>query len=184
VDLYRVFSWDGASTGRQSGGPLFVARDRQGAGRHDAPARYGAWYCARDAVAAVAESIQFFRGSVLTAADFQRPTGIDKALARLWLDDEALIVDLDDARELVARKVRPSNVATRRRPVTQRLALAMFEEGVAGFQWWSTLEAEWANVTLFHERVVRRVRLVAPPQSLTMALPEVREAAAYLGIRI
>lgn len=184
MDLYRVFSWDGKSAGREPGGPLFVARDRQGSGRHDAPARYGAWYCARDAVAAVAESIQYFRGSVLATTDFQQPSGGTKALARLWLDDETAIVDLDDARELVARKVRPSHVATRRRPVTQRLALALFEEGIAGFRWWSTLEAEWTNVTLFHERVVRRVRLVAPPQSLTVALPEVREAAEHLGIRI
>ena len=184
MDLYRVFTWDGDSIGNQPGGPLFVARDRQGAGRHDAPARYGAWYCARDAVSAVAESIQFFRGAVLGSGDLRRPGGAGKALATLSLDADAVLVDLDDPRQLVARKLRPSGVATRRRVVTQPLAIAIFEEGAVGFRWWSTLDAEWTNLTLFHERALRRVRVVGSPQPLTTTMPAVRTAADHLGIRI
>lgn len=184
MDLYRVFSWDGESTGRRAGGPLFVARERQGPGRHDAPARYGAWYCAREAVSAVAEAIQFFRGSALTSADLRRAGGLRKALVKLQLDDDAVLVDLDEPRELVARKLRPSAVATRRRAMTQPLAVVIFEEGAAGFSWWSTLDADWTNVTLFHQRAVKQVRVAEPPQPLTTTMPEVLAAADHLGVRI
>ena len=105
MNLFRVFDWDGSSLGRREGGPLFVARGRQGAGRHDAPASYGAWYCARDAVSAVAESIQYLRGHVLTEEDFLRLAGTTKAIVSLHLDDSLKLVDLDDPSELAARRV-------------------------------------------------------------------------------
>ena len=70
-----------------------------------------------------------------------------------------------------------------RRSVTQRIAASVFEEGAGGLLWWSTLEAEWANVTLFHERALPHVSIAAPPRTLTTGMPEVRQAAAFLGIR-
>jgi RES domain len=182
VKLFRVFSWDGASLGRRAGGPLYVARSRQGAGRHDAPTLYGAWYCSRDAVSAVAESIQFLRGSLLTDDDFARNGDVVKALVELELDHAVALVDLDDASQLVKRRLRPSQVATLRRAATQRMAAAIYEEGAAGLLWWSTLEAEWTNVTLFHERVLGKVRAVGPPRKLSTQMPEVQNAAAHLGI--
>jgi hypothetical protein len=184
VDLFRVFSWDGASLGDQDGGPLFVARARQGAGRHDRPERYAAWYCSRESVSAVAESIQYFRGRLLTDEQFRRSGDVRKALVGLRLADDLLFVDLDDPQELMARRIRPSRVATSRRPVTQRLAADIFEEGAAGLLWWSTLDAEWTNVTLFHERVLPHVTIVAPPRKLSTEMLEVQEAADHLAIRI
>jgi hypothetical protein len=83
VDLFRAFDWDGAALGRAEGGPLFVARDRQGAGRHDQPERYGAWYCSHDALSAVAECIQSFRGETIDDDDFIRPRGQRKALVTI-----------------------------------------------------------------------------------------------------
>lgn len=184
MELFRVFEWDGASLGRREGGPLFVARSRQGAGRHDAPALYGAWYCSRDAVSAVAESIQYLRGQVLTREDFQRAGGFTKALVALRLEAAPLLIDLDDPSQLVARRVRPSQIATRRRSTTQRMAAAVFQEGAAGLMWWSTLDAEWTNVTLFHERVVAQVSIVTPPRQLATEMTEVQQAAEHLGVRI
>lgn len=180
--LYRVFDWDGASLTDEAGGPLHVARTRQGAGRHDAPARYGAWYCSRVEMAAVAECIQAFRGQTLTDEDLARPGGPRKALAALDVDDRLRVVDLDDAIALVKRRLRPSHVATPRRDVTQRIAVSVFEEGAAGLGWWSVLDADWAHVTLFHERAVRRVRLAAPPEPLSIDLPVLRDAAAHIGV--
>ncbi len=75
----------------------------------------------------------------------------------------------------------------RRRPhagATQRIASAIFDEGAAGFQWWSTLDAEWINVTLFDERARAHVRVAAAPRLLSVRSAEVREAAARLGVRI
>lgn len=184
MQLFRVFDWDGSSAGNAPGGPLFVARRLQGAGRHDAPDKYGAWYCSRDLVSAVAESIKFARGQVLEDSDFVSAGGTVRTLIELRLDEAVRLVDLDDPRELVTRRIRPSQVATGRRPVTQGIASAIFDEGATGFTWRSTLEAEWSNVTLFHERALRHVSIVAPPTRLSSRLPEVKAAADRLGIRI
>jgi hypothetical protein len=179
-----VFDWDGSSLGRREGGPLHVARSRQGAGRHDAPNLYGAWYCSRRAVSAVAESIQYLRGHDLSDDDFRRHGGRIKALVGLRLHEASDVVDLDDPSQLAMRQLRPSQVATMRRAVTQRLAASIFGEGAAGMMWWSTLEAEWTNVTLFHERALPSVAIVQPPRALTTRLPEVQEAALHLGIQL
>jgi hypothetical protein len=184
LDLFRVFDWDGTSVGRGPGGPLFVARDRQGAGRHDAPAKYGAWYCSRVAVSAVAEAIKFLRGHRLEDEDLTRPDGTRRALAHFTLEHASRLVDLDDPRTLVARRLRPSEVATSRRAVTQHIAAALFDEDAAGLLWWSTLESSWINATLFAERVRADVVLVEHPTPLTTALPELRQAAEHLGIDV
>jgi hypothetical protein len=184
VELVRVFDWDGHSLGRSDGGPLYVARARQGSGRHDAPALYCAWYCSLAAISAIAETIQYLRGHRVTDADFRRVGGTTKAIVRLRVADSLPVVDLDDPSELVARGRRPSQVATLRRAVTQRIAADIFAEGVIGLRWWSTLEAEWTNVTLFHERAVRHVSIVEAPRRLSTRLIEVQQAADHLGIHV
>jgi hypothetical protein len=184
VDLFRVFDWDGSSRGRADGGPLFVARARQGAGRHDNPADYGAWYCSRAAAAAVAECIQSLRGHVLQDSDFTRRQGRTKALVALRLNDRAAVVDLDDPSELVSRRLRPSQVAMLQRRVTQAIAASLFREGVGGLSWWSTLNSDWTNVTLFHERALPLVDVAEAPRALSTQLAEVREAAERIGITI
>jgi hypothetical protein len=107
-----------------------------------------------------------------------------KAMVELVAADELALVDLDDARELLKRRLRPSQVATLRRAVTQRIAATVFDEGASGLEWWSTLEAEWRNVTLFHERALPRVAVAAAPRALSVRLPVVREAAERLGIAL
>jgi hypothetical protein len=126
MELFRVFDWDGASLGRREGGPLHVARARQGAGRHDAPDRYGAWYCSRDPLSAIAESIQYLRGHVLADDDFLRPEGRRKALVTLRADAALNLVDLDDPAGLGGRRLRPSQVAGRGGGVAQGLAASIF----------------------------------------------------------
>ena len=182
--LFRVFDWDGATLGRAAGGPLSVARARQGSGRHDAPHRYGAWYCSREAVSAIAECLQYLRGHSLTDADFLRVGPTTKAIVALRVADSLEIVNLDDPAELLDRRLRPSEVATMRRAVTQKISTSLFDAGADGLEWWSTLEAEWRNVTLFHERAIAHVAVEAPPRRLTVTLPEVRLAADQLGIAI
>lgn len=184
MDLFRVFDWHGSSIGSAQGGPLFVARHLQGSGRHDAPDKYGAWYCSRDAVAAVAESIKFLRGQSVRDRDFVRADDTRKTLVGLRLDHALSLVDLDDPLELAARQIRPSHVATSRRAVTQRIASSIFDEGAGGLLWWSTLEAEWTNVTLFYERALPHVSIVAHPRRLSIRLREVKEAAERIGIQV
>jgi RES domain-containing protein len=179
MTLYRVFPW----APRRFVRPLDVPRERQGANRHDNPDLYTALYLSRDPISAIAEAIQGFRGRTLSDLDFERSDGRRLALASL--DDAAVppLVDLDDPAVLVAHGWRPSQVATRRRPTTQGLARALFEEGAAGCSWWSALEAEWTNVTLFGRRG-GPMRLAAPTEPLTVTHPGVIAAAARLGVAL
>lgn len=182
--LYRVFPHVPGRESLEEGGPLFVPRERQGTGRHDNPDHYGALYVSRSAESAVAERIQAFRGQTIGDDDLARRDGSRYALVSL--DDTSLSgeVDLDDPSELVRRALRPSGVATRRREITRRMALSVYEEGVPGFAWWSTLEAAWANVTLFAERVSGRLSIQDDPLPLSVDHPAVRAAADLLGIRL
>jgi hypothetical protein len=183
--LYRVFRAIPGAPQTERGGALYVARDRQGAGRHDDPSRYGAYYAARTPEAAVAEVIQAFRGRDLVDADLALVSGAVQTLA--VLDDEALgpLTDLDDPAVLTAQGWRPSRVASRDRSITQPMAVAAFTDGALGLSWWSTLDAAWTNVTLFAERTVAAGAVsVVDTERLTIRHPAVQAAAAHLGIPI
>lgn len=182
--LYRVFPLlEGAVPG-EPGGPLYVPRERQGAGRHDRPDLYGALYASRTDVAAVAERIQAFRGQTLTDADLRRVDGVADALVGLDDGDLGDLLDLDDANELARRDLRPSRVATRERAITRGIAEVVFEEGWRGFEWWSTLESSWTHVTLFAERAVGGLAVAGEPEDLTSVHPALRAAAEALGVRL
>lgn len=62
------------------------------------------------------------------------------------------------------------------------MALALYEDGLPGFEWWSTIEASWINVTLFEDRVIDKLTLVGEPEPLTLDHPAVRDAADAVGV--
>lgn len=177
MTLYRVFPL----APRRLPRPLDVPRASQGANRHDNPDRYTALYLAREPISAVAEAIQGFRGRTLSDPDLERRDG--RRLALVALDDAELppLIDLDDPAVLAANGWRPSRIATRRRPTTQAIAAALFDDGAVGCSWWSTLEAEWTNVTLFGERI-GRLPLAGPAEALSVRHPAVVAAADHLGV--
>jgi hypothetical protein len=182
--LHRVFRALESVAANTRGGALFVPRDRQGAGRHDDPARYGAFYAARSPVAAVAETIQAFRGRDLGPEDLELADG--SRLTLVTFDDASLkgMVDLDDPAVLVDEGWRPSGVASRDRAVTQAMAARAFDAGALGLSWWSTLDSAWTNVTLFAERTIDAGVIVpaADPEPLSLKHPAVVAAADHLGI--
>lgn len=183
--LYRVFRATPGAGATDRGGPLYVPRDRQGAGRHDDPSRYGAWYAARTPEAAVAEVIQAFRGRDLVDADLALAGGAHQSLA--IVDDAAIgeLIDLDDPAVLTRQGWRPSRVASRDRSVTQPMAVRAFDDGALGLSWWSTLDAAWTNVTLFAERTIATTAVsVVSTERLSVRHPAVQSAAAHLGIPI
>ena len=182
--LYRVFPLHPDARPEEAGGPLYVPRARQGAGRHDHPERYGALYLSRIPESAVAEHIQDFRGQVLGDVDFRFFGGARYALATFNDSTLTRLVDLDDPMELGSRQLRPALVATHDRAVTQGVALRIFEEGMLGFSWWSTLEAAWPNVTLFAERSSPFLALVGTPELLSVRHPVVRTAAQLIGVTL
>lgn len=182
--LYRAFPWSRGVGVRDAGGPLFVPRIDQGYGRHDDPSAYGVLYLSRSAESAAAEYLKDLRRHEVSPKDLE----IDGTrLALATLDEEGLparLLDLDDPRNLVARNLRPSGVATHDRDVTQVLAGGIFDDGHVGFEWWSTIEASWINVTLFAERALAAISLVGEPEVLTLDHPVVRAAARIVGVRL
>jgi RES domain-containing protein len=179
--LYRTFPRTPGAGATEPGGPLFVPRLDQRRGRHDNPDAYGALYLSRVPASPIAEIL---RDYVDRAAPPQPLFREGSPIGLASVDDSALgdLLDLDDPRTLVARDLRPSGVATRTRSRTQKLALALHGEGVAGFEWWSAIEASWINVTLFAERVVDALEVVGEPEQLTLDHPAVRDAADAVGV--
>lgn len=133
-------------------------------------------------MSAVAEQLARFRGRPFRAA-FLRRRGHALALTRYRLSDTRAVLDLDDPAVLIARGLRPSQIATRHRTLTQAIAVAAFDDDHAygGLRWWSTLEASWINVTLFAERVTTDLT-IARPEVLDATSGTVVDACAVLGL--
>jgi RES domain len=182
VRLWRVLPWDPSAPVGQPGHTLWVPREYQGNGRHDAPDLYGCIYLAEVTVSAVAEMLAPFRGTGDLQPELLVRSGRRLALAELELAGDATLIDLDDPAVLIAESLRPSIVATGQRSVTQAYAVGQFERHseAAGLRWWSTLEASWIQVTLFDRALgglsVRGVRTLAIDDEAVMA------AATFLGL--
>ena len=162
---------------------MWVSRDYQGEGRHDAPDRYGALYVTESPTSAIAEQLARFRGRRLRPEMLIR-RGDPLALVRYELADGSELIDLDDPGVLLRQTLRPSQVATRRRHVTQATAAELFagHPRASGLRWWSTLEASWINVTLFAERAASKLRAYAPVVLSDQQLPALDEACLALGL--
>ena len=183
MTLYRCFAWNERARPREADGALWVPRSFQGEGRHDNPDVYGCLYLADRPLSCVVEQLARFRGQRLTPALLRR-RGLPLGLAELDLDDEAELIDLDDAAVLMREALRPSVVATRQRDTTQPQARRLFDRHprAAGLRWWSTFESIWVNVTLF-DRAVKQLRLRSV-RALTVEDPAVVEVAQFFAWRV
>jgi RES domain len=183
VILFRCLAWDKAASPRARGGPLWFPRMLQGNGRHDNPALYGCLYVSLEPVSAVAEQIQRLAGTILEPPDLVR-RGLPLALAAIDFDEVLELVDLDDPAVLVGEGLRPSQVATNNRSVTQAGAVDVFTRHAeaAGLRWWSTIEALWPNVTIFDR--ADELLAVKDVHELELGDEVLVEAADYLGLPI
>lgn len=147
--LYRVLPWLADAAEGEPGHPLYVP-EPSGSGRADNPGRYGALYLSDAEAGAVAEAFGNLR--LWTPRMFVRPDlpGSVRALATYALRDAAAIFDLDAADALKALRLRPSDVVTRDRAVTQRWALAVYEmRRWSGLRWWSYYEPRWHSYAIW-----------------------------------
>jgi hypothetical protein len=183
VILFRCLAWDRAASPRARGGPLWFPRMLQGNGRHDNPEVYGCLYVSVEPVSAVAEQLQRLAGTSLEEPDLVR-RGLPLALAAIDFDERAELVDLDDPAVLVGEGLRPSQVATNDRSLTQTGAgeIHARHPQAVGLRWWSTIEALWPNVTLFDR--ADELLGVEDVQPLELGDGIVIEAAEYLGLPI
>jgi hypothetical protein len=182
VILWRVLPWDPSARPGAPGGALWFPRPFQGTARHDNPSSYGCLYVTEAPVSAIAEALAPFRGTGDMEPEMLTRMERPLALARLELREGARLLDLDDPAVLLDAGLRPSEVATNHRNVTQPEAARLHEQhpNAAGLRWWSTLEASWINATLF-DRAARRLR-VRDVRALAAADEDVRAAAAFLGL--
>lgn len=181
--LWRLLPFQRRASPHEPGGTLWFPRELQGAGRHDNPERYACLYVSENPVSALAEALAPFRGAgALSSAMFSH-AGRRLALAQIELLGEGRgLLDLDDPRVLARVGLRPSQVATSTRGVTQAYAARLFEEypEAIGLRWWSALEASLLNLTLY-DRAAPNLALV-DVQMFTLEHPAVLEAAEMLGL--
>jgi len=175
--LFRVFPWIRDARRRRRGHPLF-ATPIQGAGRVDNPEHYRTLYASDSATGAIAEA--FGNHGIWSPQLLQGPPDLPGSVRALAaLDAEKIeILDLDDARELVRRRLRPSAVVTRERSVTQNWALEVFrEKRWAGVRWWSYYDPRWGSFGVWHSSSLRPVEITP----LTPEHPALIEAANILS---
>jgi len=177
---YRVFPYLSAARRGDPGHAEYVGQ--QGSGRLDNPDHYEVRYLAEAPVTAVAE--RFGELVRWTPAMFRHVRGASLALATFEVPDSLRRVDLDDARALADRRLRPTQVVRRHLPTTQAWALDIFREKVSarggprwdGVRWWSWYRPEWPVLGLW--RGEPELLSVEP---LGLDHPAVREAALALG---
>jgi hypothetical protein len=183
VILFRCLAWDKAASPSARGGPLWFPRMLQGNGRHDNPELYGCLYVSAEPLSAVAEQLQRLAGTSLEAPDLIR-RGLPRARAAHDDDETRELVDLDDPAVLVGEGLRPSQIATNDRSITQAGAgeIHARHTQAVGVRWWSTIEALWPNVTLFDR--AEGLLDVEDVHPLELGDGIVVEAAEYLGLPI
>jgi hypothetical protein len=166
------------------GGALWFPRELQGTGRHDNPERYGCLYLSESPLSAVAEALTQFRGAGVLTQGMLIRANLPLALVQVDCAGDKRLLDLDDPEVLTSTRLRPSQVATKARAVTQAYAARIFDAHPAavGLRWWSTLEASLTNFTLY-DRAASALRLV-DSETLTLDHTATQEAADLLGLTI
>lgn len=174
--LYRVFPWIENARQGDPGHPLYVARP-QGHGRVDNPEHYLTLYASDEERGAIGEA--FGNHAVWTRDLLQGPPGLPGSQrALVELDSGGVeIVDLDDPSVLLDQGLRPSEVVTRHRAITQGWALAIYREGRwGGVRWWSYYEPDVGSFGVWDVPSLRVVQ-VSP---LAEKVDLVRQVAAAM----
>ena len=185
--LYRVFRYRSTAKPGESGHPLFVFKP-QTSGRWDNPGEYDTWYLARAPECAVGETFGDLR--VWREATFSTlfPDDTRRVLGTFEVPDTIALLDLDDARNLFDRHLRPTQIAIRNRPATQSIALEAFREKNAdgtrkwaGLSWWSTRWPAWTPICLWASPTDTPPHTLVDIQDLTTSHPAVADAARTLA---
>jgi hypothetical protein len=148
--FYRVFPFLVNAPARQPGGALYVP-PQSGSGRLDNPDLYSVLYVGNSPAGAVAEA--FGRFPEWTPAILRGSPSLEgsvRALARYELDAREPVCDLDDPKQLLRLRLRPSHVVSREYARTRAWARRIFEtHNWAGISWWSYYDPQWTSVGLW-----------------------------------
>jgi len=177
MKLFRVCPWDRTAERAEPGHPLYVP-PTQGAGRVDNPHLYRVLYASDSPVGAIAE--RFGNLAIWNDAMLRPPRALPRSkLSLIEYEAERLqTVDLDEPRELLRLELRPSQVISRERALTQRWAERIYQEGRwDGVRWWSYYGSQWGSLGLWRSAELEIVSL-AP---LTRTHRALADAAAAIG---
>jgi hypothetical protein len=174
VIVWRVAPVDPRARRGRPFHPLYIPPS---SGRHriDNADLYTVLYASAQPAGAVAEAFASFMpwGDYLLA----HPRGAVRRLVAFDVSDAPPLLDLDDARALVRRRLRPSQVVTRDRGITQAWARAVWEEAEwAGVRWWSYHDPRWTTLGLWTTDGIK----IATIEDLGAIHPAVVEAAEVL----
>lgn len=180
--LYRTFAYLRTARSGESGHPDYLHLP-QGRHRLDNPVHYSVWYLAESPSGAVGETFGDLPRWHSPMLDVPALPGSVRALGVYELPDSLPLLDLDDGRNLADRAVRPTQVVTRVRAVTQAWALRVFDErdsgGArlwAGVRWWSYHRPTWPVFGIWGHTPVN-----VDVQVLTMSHPAISDAARNLS---
>jgi hypothetical protein len=119
-------------------------------GRLDNPSEYDCWYLAAEASGAIGETFGDLDLWISNMFVFPALPGATRALGTYEVDDAIPVLDLDDARNLLALGLRPTQVVERNRAVSQGWALQIYNQLTptgarrwSGVRWWSYHRPQW-----------------------------------------
>ena len=182
--LYRVAPYLASAKPKDPGHPEYLPSPL-GEGRIDNRGLYHVWYLSVTEAGAIGE---VFEGHPIWNDKMFKYKGISGArfaLHTFSVPDACRIVDLDDAQRLLDYGLRPTQVVSRNKSVTQIWARKLYNDVIMtgpaweGVRWWSRLNPDWPVIGLFR---------VTPTYVRTSALepahPAVQDAAQTLRRRI
>jgi hypothetical protein len=181
--LHRVIPHRPEAAPGRPGSPLYRS-PAQGGGRLDNSDRYFVYYFSIESSGAIGE--MFGRHPKWTDEMFANIEGDGGfySLATYWLPDEIRLLDLNNAANLHARGMRPTQVVAPNRSATQGWVLAIFDERTSrgerrwdGVELWSRHLPTWRIVGYWG----RKEPAVLNVEPLAMHHPAVVDAARSLG---
>jgi hypothetical protein len=187
-----VFPWDARAVPGDPYTPQYTLPvGVQTGGRFDLPDVPTLYLALDEPAHALAEVLQPLRGKRQVRPGHLRrkaPSGVyhPQAIVETWLPDAVFssLPDLGDPATLVRHAIRPDDLASHDRTVTQGISRRMHDAGFPGFRWWSAFRGEWHVAVLYMDRVDRFEIQYGPPSPLHIAHPLVAEAAAILHLGV
>lgn len=193
--FWRVFPWDASAAAGDPYTPQYVLpAGVQTGGRFDLSDTPTLYLALEDPAHALAEVLQSLRGrreirnghlrrAVRGSPGLYHPL----AVVETWIPDAVYnaLPDLGDPQTLVDLAIRPDDLSSRERPVTQRISRKLHDDfALPGFRWWSAFGGQWHVAVLYMDRVDRFSLEYGTPDPLHLAHPVVHAVADELKMRV
>jgi hypothetical protein len=193
--FWRVFPWDSSAQPGAPYTPEFVLpAGTQTGGRFDLGTTPTLYLALEDPSHALAEVLQSLRGKrqirtghLLRKSRGQPTISYPLALVETWVTSNIFdaLPDLGDPHNLVRFAIRPDELSSHERIVTQRISREMHDrQTIPGFRWWSAFGGDWHVAVLYLDRLDASSLHYGVPDPLHLAHPVVHKAAVALNLTV